>query len=54
MIIRKAFLANQWYTADPERLKEELDMHFMNEKFGPGKKIACLGVLGCREPRQAN
>ncbi len=42
MTVRKAFLANEWYTGDPDRLKKELDLYFMNKEFGPGKRHTCL------------
>jgi AmmeMemoRadiSam system protein B len=42
MALKKANYAGSWYPSNPETLKKELDSHFNNKEFGPGKKPECL------------
>jgi len=42
MAVRKANYAGSWYPSNPETLKKELDSHFNDKEFGPGKNLDCL------------
>ncbi|MHA2182207.1 MAG: AmmeMemoRadiSam system protein B [Promethearchaeota archaeon] len=42
MAIKKANYAGSWYPSNSDTLKKELDSHFNDKEFGPGKQPDCL------------